>query len=158
MAALEPLLTPQRQMTRDLVVAASRPDRAEFRDVERLTKGIEVPLPNGHFFHDKDGHERRSMRIKWWNSDACTFPALALMPDEDRLKLPDEAVPAGANCGYAGTKPVFFGHYWMQDAPQPLTHNAACVDYSVAKGGKLVAYRHEAGAPLSTSGFTWVGL
>lgn len=32
--------------------------------------------------------------------------------------------------------------------PAPLSSRAACVDYSVAKGGKLVAYRWAAGEPF----------
>lgn len=33
------------------------------------------------------------------------------------------------------------GHYWLEGTPMPLADNIACVDYSVAKNGKLVAYR-----------------
>ena len=37
--------------------------------------------------------------------------------------------------------PVFVGHYWLDGAIKPLSKNIACVDYSVAMGGKLAAYR-----------------
>ena len=38
---------------------------------------------------------------------------------------------------------TFVGHYWMDPAhkPAPLSDQVACVDYSVAKSGPLVAYR-----------------
>ena len=39
------------------------------------------------------------------------------------------------------TKPIFVGHYWLKGEPSPLSNLVACVDYSVAKGGKLAAYR-----------------
>jgi hypothetical protein len=39
-------------------------------------------------------------------------------------------------------KPVFFGHYWLEDEiPMLQTPNVCCLDYSVANNGKLVAYR-----------------
>jgi hypothetical protein len=32
--------------------------------------------------------------------------------------------------------------YWLPpESPRPLTENVACLDYSVAKNGMLVAYR-----------------
>ncbi len=40
------------------------------------------------------------------------------------------------------SRPVFFGHYWLRaDRPSRLAANVACLDYSVAKGGSLCAYR-----------------
>lgn len=157
MAALTPLLTPGRQLTRAIVELASRPGTMEFRSSECLTKGIEIPLPNGHAFQDKDGHERKSVRIRWWDDKASTYQALALMPVDELSKLASLPVPNGSNTGYTGSKPVFFGHYWMQGTPAPVSERAACVDYSVAKGGKLVAYRFAAGEPPSSQNFTWAG-
>lgn len=157
MAVLTPLLTPETQLTTALVELASRPGTMEFRSAECLTKGIEIPLPNGHTFQDKDGHERKSVRIRWWDDKASTYQALALMPGDELSKLPNLPVPVGSNTGYSGSKPLFFGHYWMQGIPAPLSEHAACVDYSVAKGGKLVAYRFASGEPLSSRNFTWVG-
>jgi hypothetical protein len=37
-----------------------------FKAVECLTKGIEVPLPAGHQFSDKDGIVRNRVRVRWW--------------------------------------------------------------------------------------------
>lgn len=157
MRELAPMLTPNYQLTRELVVRASRPGLMEFCTVEGVTKGIEVPLPEGHAFLDKDGNERRSVRIRWWDNEAFTYRALALMPPEDLERIPEIPVPAWARCGHGHSKPVFFGHYWMSGSPTPVSENAVCVDYSVARGGKLVAYRFDAGEPLSADRFDWAG-
>lgn len=52
--------------------------------------------------------------------------------------------------------PVFVGHYWLMGTPTPLADNVACTDYSVAKGGKLVAYRWDGESVLSPEKFHWV--
>lgn len=61
-----------------------------FTAVEEIMKGIEVPLPDGHAFLDKDRIERRSARIRWWRSEAKTYGATALGADltEHLLKCP----------------------------------------------------------------------
>ena len=53
--------------------------------------------------------------------------------------------------------PVFVGHYWLAGTPKPLATNVACTDYSVAKGGKLVAYRWDGESTLHEEKFHWVG-
>ena len=53
--------------------------------------------------------------------------------------------------------PVFVGHYWLTGTPTPLAANVACTDYSVAKGGKLVAYRWDGESELSADKFHWAG-
>jgi hypothetical protein len=54
-------------------------------------------------------------------------------------------------------KPVFVGHYWLS-APRPalLAENVACLDYSVAKGGLLCAYRWDGEQKLANEHFVWV--
>ena len=140
MAELSPLLGDGQTLTPDLMIRASRRDDPVFRAVEGLTKGLEVALPPGHWFIDKDGHERRNVRIRWWDQNATTYRDLALMPDEERAQLPDSAVD-DVKPFYDQRKPVFFGHYWMRGAPAVQADRMACVDYSAGKGGPLVAYR-----------------
>jgi hypothetical protein len=41
--------------------------------------------------------------------------------------------------------------------PKLLADKVACVDYSVAHGGKLVAYRFAGEAVLRQGGFLWMG-
>jgi hypothetical protein len=128
-----------------------------FKAVEALTKGIEIPLPEGHSFHDKDGHERRRVRVRWWDPDARTYRAAAMLPEPLRVQLPDTEIPAHARIGVDADKPVFFGHYWLSGAPTILSPHAACVDYSAGKGGALVAYRWDGESVLTDQHFVSVG-
>ena len=151
--ALRPRLDPSRCMSRDLVVAASREGWMEFVAVEGLTKGLEVELPRGYEFPDKDGITRRRVRIRWWDSSASTYRELALMEDGLRNRLPDMAVAPGLLGVSGGTDPVFFGHYWLTGRPAVLSPTVACVDYSAGKGGPLVAYRWDGEPVLDSSKF-----
>ena len=145
------------RLTPDLMARASSPKTMEFRTVEGLTKGLEVDLPEGHIFHDKDGHVRHNVRIRWWDQSATTYRDLALMPEHLRSELPDIAIPAGIQPEYDRQKPVFFGHYWMTGTPKLLSSKAACVDYSAAKDGPLVAYRWDGESELQALNFAQVG-
>ncbi len=60
--------------------------------------------------------------------------------------------------GHDGAKPIFVGHYWLTGTPALLSAKVACVDYSVAKGGKLVAYRWDSEPLLENSKLDWVRL
>jgi hypothetical protein len=153
MAEIECQLTPERRLDPALVVAASRRGSMEFRTIETLTKGVEIDLPAGHQFHDKDGHARHNVRTRWWDSSATSYRRAAIIDSPTQEKLPDTPIPESALVGYDGTKPVFFGHYWLEGDLQPLLPNVACVDYSAGKGGPLVAYRWEGEPELSASSF-----
>jgi len=57
---------------------------------------------------------------------------------------------------YADPVPVFFGHYWRDLKKHRLEVQAeqiCCLDYSVAKGGRLVAYRWEGEKTLRNDHF-----
>jgi hypothetical protein len=112
--------------------------------VEHILKGIEIDLPEGIFFVDKEGFRRARSRVAWWLEarDELTVGEITFPPgitesshplrEEDKLLL----------SGYTGDKPLFLGHYWLSGIPRPLTPQIACLDYSVAAGGKLVAYTY----------------
>ena len=157
MQKLKPHLTTQNQLTRELMVASSRSGAMEFVTVEGLTKGLEVGLPAGHSFADKDGHTRHNVRIRWWEAEAHTYRDLALMPIEDRARLPAIPLENDLRSPYDNTKPVFFGHYWMTGTPATQTPTVACVDYSAAKDGPLVAYRWDGEPTLNNDNFKLVG-
>ncbi|MBC5772798.1 metallophosphoesterase [Pontibacter sp. KCTC 32443] len=113
--------------------------------IEVTLKGKELQMPEGLFFYDKDGHKRSELRIKWWlNPENLTYRKYSM---EDYDSLVDDLVPttlARQNKPYHETeKPVFFGHYWLKGDAEVSVYekNVCCVDYSVAKMGKLVAYR-----------------
>lgn len=127
--------------------------------LERVLKGVEHPLPEGVSFHDKDGNKRTRARIRWWESrPGVSWRSLALdpegLPDHVLDKPTDDSVP---NLEYPPEAPkVFVGHYWLSGTPEPLADNVICLDYSVAKGGKLVGCRWEDPDRSETGGFKWV--
>lgn len=153
-------------LTRELMVQACAepailaekdgPQPSMFKAVETLTKGIELQLPPAMGFTDKDGIARDRVRSRWWDPQARTFRELANLPAGEREMLPDMLVPAHLQLPNSRSTPVFFGHYWMTGEPDLQAALAACVDYSAGRGGALVAYRHDAGAPLSSAQFVWV--
>ena len=132
--------------------------RFEHHAVETVLKGLEVVLPDGAAFHDKDGHPRREIRTRWWQDSPASYRDLALVPEATLASVPDTPVADGLLPGYDGEKPVFIGHYWLRGEPRPLTADVACLDYSVAarQGGRLAAYRWDGRHPLSPERFTWV--
>lgn len=159
--------TPDGRLTRELMVEASREPEDEtekdtsppsvFKAVETLLKGIEIPLPSPHRFIDKDGHERRRMRVRWWDGAAVGYREAAMLPEPERQGLPDTPIPSHVRLGYEGDKPIFIGHYWLNGTPRLLSQNVACLDYSIGKDGKLVAYRWDGEPRLDASKFHWVG-
>ena len=61
----------------------------------------------------------------------------------------DEALPYPNDAA-----PVFVGHYWLKgQRPELLRQNIACVDWSVAKGGFLCAYRWDGERELNAGKF-----
>lgn len=123
--------------------------------VEITCKGKEVHLPEGYSFHDKDGHERHEIRIKWWmNPEGKAFQEMSVIPNLglDHLTFHQK----GISHYPADERPVFFGHFWLKGTPQLLTANACCLDYSVAKGGVLTAYRFDGEQELEAGKLLWV--
>lgn len=119
-----------------------------------LLKGPEAVLPGGQGFRDKDGHLRHEARLRWWDSSAISFRRAVLGLEGREDELPDEPVPSGY--GYREPVPVLFGHYWMDGRPNLLSPTTACLDFSVAKGGVLTAYRWSGEAVLSPDHLVWV--
>ncbi len=130
-----------------------------FESVEAVLKGKEMHLPDGHFYRDKDGHERGSVRVKWYEDPTGhTYRTYAMQTDlfECDLDLPEsllsEARPYPENA-----PPVFIGHYWLSaTSPSRLAHNVACLDYSVAKDGFLCAYRWDGEPQIDDDKFVTV--
>ena len=122
-----------------------------YEAVETVLKGPECDLPPGVSFHDAYGHERRRTRVSWWGEGPATFRRTALVGPDTRAQLPDTPLPGAAAVDPGAGAPVLFGHYWMVGEPALLGPRAACLDFSVAKGGRLVAYRHEGEPELDPS-------
>lgn len=110
--------------------------------VERVLKGPEAALPDNVTVVDKEGHVRRRVRIRWFESPAgqmlgtYCFPGMSRL---DEVPVPENAQP----CPYpSDAVPLFIGHYWLKNDQDPLLlPNLACLDLSVAKGGELCGYR-----------------
>ena len=123
--------------------------------VEVLLKGPEVVLPDGHVFHDKDNFPRQEARIRWWLASG-TLRETALLPASIAGGLPEHCMAAELARYPESAKPTFIGHYWMRGDPAPLNHNTACLDFSVAKDGQLVAYRFDGEQRLMKNKFVAV--
>jgi hypothetical protein len=140
----------------ELLVLSSTKGQPEYEAVELLLKGREIRLPEGLSFHDKDGHERNQIRVKWWlpREPGQTYRDL-VFPNSDSVP----GIPVSDNAPGSGyprnAPPVFFGHYWLPLVTPlaPLASNVACLDYSVAKGGFLAAYRWDGERNLRTDNF-----
>ncbi len=134
-----------------------------FMAVEWLFKGKEVRLPVGmEPFRDNDGKQRNKMRVRWFDlPQAPTFSGL-IFPPGSAVNLLSEPVPTRlltalslpATAYPDHAPPVFFGHYWLGEPVASQTPNVVCLDYSVAKGGKLVACTWHRGEPITTASFT----
>ena len=156
---IKPKLIPDNTLTDELYVAASEEGSDEFKAIETLLKGLEIPLPEPFSFNDKDGNERKRIRIQWWKKDAKTYRDYAQVPESELNNIPNTILPESvSNPEYPDThKPVFFGHYWFTGKPEILKTNVACLDYSVANKEKLVCYRwNEGDTELSNDNFVMV--
>lgn len=150
----------ENELTDEFVVAGNTEGTSLFSAIDDVLKGKEVKLPEGYCFRDKDGHERKKMRTKWYEpANGKTYASYALSSDDGFPELPlTKEAQAGAVPYPADDPPVFFGHYWLRaEQAERLAVNVACVDYSVAKGGMLCAYRWDGERELSNANFVTVG-
>jgi hypothetical protein len=143
------------RLTMDRLVKASTQGTTEYSAIEALLKGVEINLPDGKSFLDKDNNQRTAIRTQWWHNSVSTIGKIAFPKGEFAgEELENEVICANDLVGYGDNeKPVFIGHYWMQGTPELMAHNVACLDYSVAKEGKLVAYRWDGERTLSNNKF-----
>ena len=151
--------SPANSLTEELVISSSRPDHRAYAAVETLLKGPEIPLGAGRAYLDKDGHVREQARFRWWSPDATTLRAGAEIPGgatgidgQPFIALPEDPITVDTPAPYTDV-PVIFGHYWRTGTPDVLNPKAVCVDYSVANGGPLVAYRWSDETDLHSDNF-----
>ncbi len=142
-------------LTPEALIEATNEDSHLYDAIETLLKGVEVELPEGISFHDKDGHPRTAVRVQWWNSEALTLGEMALPYGVDIGAAGSLAAPDALPIYEQHQKPCFIGHYWLKGTPQPLAANVACLDYSVAREGKLVAYRWNGESQLQSENFIY---
>jgi hypothetical protein len=156
MDPLQALMGPGTTVTGELMVLASGPGHWAYEAIEVVCKGPEIPLPDGLSFQDKEGKVRHDVRVRWWLPDAMTFREAGIVPPGNQKLIPDLPLPAEwKGHPYAGPQ-VLFGHYWFTGTPKVISPQFACLDYSVAKGGPLVAYRWDGEGGVSTEKMAWV--
>ena len=131
---------------------------AEFLAVEILLKGVELPLPADTTSADKDGHLRKAIRGRWWENapEGMNYQELIFPPADTPPPVPVSDTILQTIPGYETTEPpAFVGHYWLPaTTPRaPLTHNVACLDFSAAREGPLVAYRWDGEQTLTADKF-----
>jgi hypothetical protein len=129
------------------------PEPSLFKAVDMLIKGMEVQLPEGYSFTDKDGITRTRARVRWWDNEAITYRQAALLGDGLCEQLPDLPIPMHLRSCQVTEKPVFIGHYSLGGSPELLTDQIACVDYGAGHSGPLCAYRWDGETTLDTKKF-----
>ncbi len=129
---------------------------------EIFLNGLELPLPAGHVFIDKEGHKRTDVRTAWWQElRGKTYREIVFPPGETEplLPIPQEVIDPVHRPYPVDDPPVFMGHYWLPAIDHPVlqARNIAVLDYSVARGGNLVAYRWDGEQELDPTKFLIVG-
>jgi hypothetical protein len=153
--ALRPALTADARLIEDYIRQAFDPGHALRKAVDTLLKGPEVPLPAGVTFTDKDGHVRGEIRTRWWDQTLTTYDQAYIGPDN--VVIPDCPIDEPISLPEPD-RATFIGHYWLNAANgvSPLSDRVVCVDYSVAKGGPMTAYRFDGDQVLADGNFVTV--
>lgn len=160
-ATIEPLLADDGGFSPELIHAATDKGSEPWQAIEHLLKGPEVPLPRPYDF--PAGVPRHEARLQWWLADATRLdeavwiPGGATEPDGSPYVLTDDSPVVSPVEPYRSATPVIVGHYWFRGDPAPCSAKVACVDYSAAKGGPLVAYRWSGETELTAEHFAAFG-
>jgi hypothetical protein len=146
------------RLTDELIYQSVKQGTALNKAVEQTLKGKEMKMPDGLFFTDKDGTKRTEIRIKWWeNPSEMTYKSISVEPLENLPELPvDSNSLVSIDYYLPNDKKVFFGPYWLKGEPTLYKDNICCLDYSVAKGGKLIAYRYDEESILENAKIIYV--
>lgn len=154
MAVLQPLLTANNCLTPEALVMTSKDPSRPYDALERVLKGVETPLPDGLVMVDKDGAQRRRIRVRWWLDDLNERPIheVARAPRSSLAQIPADALATNIDFVLKTDKPVFVGHYWLTGTPSPLSPQVVCTDYSAASpSGYLTCYQLDTEQPLPVS-------
>lgn len=142
----------------DALIASSRKGGSAYNAIEAVLKGIECPLPEGQFFHDKEGNPRHEARINWWHENPQTLDEAISVIGKHNIDA-DALFEHFPLHNIRVEKPIFFGHYWRTGTPTILSPFHACTDWSVgAKSSnvKLAAYRHNNEKHLDDANWVYV--
>lgn len=122
-----------------------------------LTCGLELPLPHGYAIEDKAGHKHTAVRIANWRHWATSLHEIALVPKGQEAVLQGLHWPSSLTLAPITGSPILIGHHWFSGAPCIESPKIACLDWSAARDGPLVAYRWDGEAQLSNDNLRWVG-
>ncbi len=158
MALLKPLLTEDNRLTLEALQATSQKDTKAYDALERVLKGVETPLPEGITFTDKEGTQRRRVRVKWWLDSLNHQPIvdIARASRSDLAQISTAAITPTIDFTIKTNKPIFIGHYWLTGTPKPLSPQVVCSDYSAGGRGYLTAYQLDTDQPLPLSADNFV--
>ena len=156
MDRLQPLMGPKQTLTDELTRFGNCKGHWAYEAIETICKGPEVRLPEGYSFKDKEGKVRTEVRVRWWQEDLSTYRTAAIGPPSEMQMIPDEPMPAEWTRHRYSGPPVLFGHYWFTGKPAVISPRFACLDYSAARDGPLVAYRWDGEEELRTEKLAWV--
>jgi Calcineurin-like phosphoesterase len=143
-------------ITTDFLQSAYQIGSELFSPVEVVLKGKEAKLPPHISVTDNDGHPRTKVRTRWYlPPQGQTFRTYALQSEELDFDMAiDESIAHKASPYPSSAKPVFVGHYCLTTSfPSVLAENVACLDFGVAKGGFLCAYRWNGEQKLCNDNF-----
>jgi hypothetical protein len=145
-----------RALTDEMIVLRSRRSDPIYEAIEIVCKGPEVDLPPGISFKDKEGKVRTEVRVRWWQEDLSTYRKAAIGPPAEMAMIPDLPMPAEWIGHPHSGVPILFGHYWFTGKPEFISPRFACLDYSAARDGPLVAYRWDGETESSSNKLAWV--
>lgn len=144
-------------LTNELLHRAYREDSPLTAARRTLTCGMELPLPEGRFITDKSGIKHTEVRIASWRDWARELHEIALVPKGQEDQLKDMQWPAELVISAIEGAPIFVGHHWFRGHPVIESTKLACLDWSAARGGPLVAYRWDGETELSNDKLVWAG-
>lgn len=132
-------------------IEADGQESAFMRARKLLTCGLELPLPEGKVILDKAGNEHKEVRIANWRHLATQLHEVALVTPGQEAQLMGMEWPADLVISAIEGAPIFVGHHWFSGHPKIESPKLACLDWSAAKDGPLVAYRWDGEAELSNA-------
>jgi hypothetical protein len=138
------------------LIGSYRKRTAPWAAVECVTKGYEVSLPGGDTFLDHNEVPRKEIRVRWWDASATSYRNAALVPEGERIRIPDIPLPEEVKLGATSNVPTFVGHYWLTGKPGVQNATTAVLDYGAAIRGPLVGYRWDGEDVLSNDNLVWV--
>ncbi len=156
---LRHFVDPGDAISNDILISA--PGSPQRHALSILTRGPEIPIHPPYV--NQSGGRSSKARFKWWSEDATTMDRAVALPDGARSE--DGSLYRASDSGpvespveiYRDAVPVLFGHYWWKGTPARISPYLACLDYSVAGRGPLVAYRWQGEGQLLDEHFVQFG-